>query len=190
MKNLEFSQINLIVDCMYPVYFEEASIIIQEGDVGSTVYVMEGFYFFVQLLHHCRIFCNLFLLFFVEGKVEVSREGKFMISMGSGTVFGELAILYNCKRTATIKGMFQYFWLLLILSLTYNFFQRNLHASCGLLNVNASKPSWWDLEWSSKKNTLNFSRGIIQVTLTEIFIVAMPLYSAAFQHSVNCQMRH
>ena len=106
MKNLEFSQINLIVDCMYPVYFEEASIIIQEGDVGSTVYVMEGFYFFVQLLHHCRIFCNLFLILFVEGKVEVSREGKFMISMGSGTVFGELAILYNCKRTATIKGMF------------------------------------------------------------------------------------
>jgi len=57
------------------------------------------------LLLHCRTFSNLLLLF-VEGKVEVSREGKFMISMGSGTVFGELAILYNCKRTATIKGVF------------------------------------------------------------------------------------
>ena len=45
-------------------------------------------------------------LSFAEGKVEVSREGKFMISMGPGTVFGELAILYNCKRTATIKGNF------------------------------------------------------------------------------------
>ena len=44
MKNLEYSQINLIVDCMYPVYFEEGSIIIQEGDVGSTVYVMEGIF--------------------------------------------------------------------------------------------------------------------------------------------------
>ena len=41
---------------------------------------------------------------FAEGKVEVSREGKFMITMAPGTVFGELAILYNCKRTATIKG--------------------------------------------------------------------------------------
>jgi hypothetical protein len=48
---------------------------------------------------------NVFLSF-AEGKVEVSREGKFMISMGPGTVFGELAILYNCKRTATIKGKF------------------------------------------------------------------------------------
>jgi len=80
MKNLELPQINEIVDCMYPVDYKEDSLIIKEGDVGSIVYVME------------------------EGKVEVSREGKFMISMGPGTVFGELAILYNCKRTATIKA--------------------------------------------------------------------------------------
>lgn len=26
--------------------------------------------------------------------------------MTSGKVFGELAILYNCKRTATIKGTY------------------------------------------------------------------------------------
>lgn len=47
----------------------------------------------------------MFVLFFVaEGKVEVSREGKFLSTMAPGKVIGELAILYNCKRTATIKG--------------------------------------------------------------------------------------
>lgn len=42
MKNLELSQIQEIVDCMYPVEFGKDSCIIKEGDVGSLVYVMEG----------------------------------------------------------------------------------------------------------------------------------------------------
>ncbi|CAL8262117.1 unnamed protein product, partial [Arctogadus glacialis] len=41
MKNLELSQIQEIVDCMYPVEYETDSCIIKEGDVGSLVYVME-----------------------------------------------------------------------------------------------------------------------------------------------------
>lgn len=39
-----------------------------------------------------------------EGRVEVSRENKYLSTLAPGKVFGELAILYNCKRTATIKG--------------------------------------------------------------------------------------
>uniref|UniRef100_A0A673FXF6 cGMP-dependent protein kinase 1 n=1 Tax=Sinocyclocheilus rhinocerous TaxID=307959 RepID=A0A673FXF6_9TELE len=42
MKNLELSQIQEIVDCMYPVEYDKDSCIIKEGDVGSLVYVMEG----------------------------------------------------------------------------------------------------------------------------------------------------
>lgn len=80
MKNLESTQIKEIVDCMYPMDYAKGSLIIKEGDVGSIVYVME------------------------EGKVEVSREGKFLSVLPPGKVFGELAILYNCKRTATIKA--------------------------------------------------------------------------------------
>ena len=60
--------------------YAKGSLIIKEGDIGSIVYVME------------------------EGKVEVSREGKFLSVMSAGKLFGELAILYNCQRTATIKG--------------------------------------------------------------------------------------
>jgi len=80
MKNLESAQIKEIVDCMYPMEYAKGSLIIKEGDVGSIVYVME------------------------EGKVEVSREGNFLSVLPPGKVFGELAILYNCKRTATIKA--------------------------------------------------------------------------------------
>ncbi|XP_069699973.1 cGMP-dependent protein kinase, isozyme 2 forms cD4/T1/T3A/T3B isoform X2 [Periplaneta americana] len=80
MKNLEMTQIREIVDCMYPVEYAAGSLIIKEGDVGSIVYVME------------------------EGRVEVSRENKYLSTLAPGKVFGELAILYNCKRTATIKA--------------------------------------------------------------------------------------
>uniref|UniRef100_A0A0A9W8T8 cGMP-dependent protein kinase n=1 Tax=Lygus hesperus TaxID=30085 RepID=A0A0A9W8T8_LYGHE len=80
MKNLEIAQIHEIVDCMYPVEYQASALIIKEGDVGSIVYVME------------------------EGRVEVSRENKYLSTLHPGKVLGELAILYNCKRTATIKA--------------------------------------------------------------------------------------
>ncbi|XP_033099567.1 cGMP-dependent protein kinase 1-like [Anneissia japonica] len=81
MKNLEMSQIQEIVDCMYPVEYSKDSYIIKEGDVGSLVYVLE------------------------DGKVEVTKEGKYLTTMTRGKVFGELAILYNCTRTATVKAI-------------------------------------------------------------------------------------
>uniref|UniRef100_A0A673A0S1 cGMP-dependent protein kinase n=1 Tax=Sphaeramia orbicularis TaxID=375764 RepID=A0A673A0S1_9TELE len=81
MKNLELSQIQEIVDCMYPVDYGKDACIIKEGDVGSLVFVME------------------------EGKVEVTKEGMKLCTMGPGKVFGELAILYNCTRTATVRTL-------------------------------------------------------------------------------------
>lgn len=80
MKNLELTQIREIVDCMYPEAYKAQDLIIKEGDVGSIVYVLE------------------------EGRVEVSREDKYLSTLTPGKVLGELAILYNCKRTATIKA--------------------------------------------------------------------------------------
>lgn len=45
-----------------------------------------------------------FLFTGTEGTVEVSKNTKVLTTMGPGRVFGELAILYNCTRTASIKG--------------------------------------------------------------------------------------
>lgn len=36
--------------------------------------------------------------------MEVTKGGQLRPSMGPGRAFGELAILYNCTRTATIKA--------------------------------------------------------------------------------------
>lgn len=56
MKHLEKSQIQEIVDCMYPVEYGKDSCIIKEGDVGSLVYVMEG----KPDISGVRDFCNNF----------------------------------------------------------------------------------------------------------------------------------
>uniref|UniRef100_A0A3P8U0Q4 cGMP-dependent protein kinase n=1 Tax=Amphiprion percula TaxID=161767 RepID=A0A3P8U0Q4_AMPPE len=81
MKHLEHGQILTIMDCMRPTSLTKGCCVIQEGDDGSTVYVLE------------------------EGMVEVTKEGKKLCSIGPGKVFGELAILYNCTRTATVTAL-------------------------------------------------------------------------------------
>ena len=40
----------------------------------------------------------------IDGSVEVLKAGNKMTDLGSGKVFGELAVLYNCTRTATVVG--------------------------------------------------------------------------------------
>ncbi|KAM4634819.1 cGMP-dependent protein kinase 1-like isoform 2-T2 [Polymixia lowei] len=81
MKHLEHGQILTIMDCMHPTSLTQGCCVIQEGDDGSTVYVLE------------------------EGKVEVTKEGHKLCTISPGKVFGELAILYNCTRTATVTAL-------------------------------------------------------------------------------------
>ena len=38
------------------------------------------------------------------GEYEVIKGGKILGRFEAGKAFGELAVLYNCKRTASIKG--------------------------------------------------------------------------------------
>lgn len=53
--------------------------------------------------------CNIYLFSLsTDGKVEVTKESVKLCTMGPGKVFGELAILYNCTRTATVKS--KAFW--------------------------------------------------------------------------------
>jgi cGMP-dependent protein kinase len=68
---------------MYPVDFQQDSVIIREGDVGSILYVLQ------------------------DGRLEVTKSGQKLSTMCAGKVFGELAILYNCTRTATVQALTQ-----------------------------------------------------------------------------------
>lgn len=80
LKKLEPSQIREVVECMYERKWKKDEFLIKEGESGSHLYVLE------------------------EGKVKVLKEGEEKGNMGPGKVFGELAILYKCPRTASVKA--------------------------------------------------------------------------------------
>lgn len=59
-----------------------------------------GLYYLYFINFHFVCYC-----LFTEGRVEVSREGKYLSTLSGAKVLGELAILYNCQRTATITAV-------------------------------------------------------------------------------------
>lgn len=71
MKNLELSQIQEIVDCMYPVEYGKDSCIIKEGDVGSLVYVMEG-----MVCNPESLTCRYSLFLLLAHTLMVTLHGK------------------------------------------------------------------------------------------------------------------
>ncbi|XP_055591694.1 cGMP-dependent protein kinase, isozyme 1-like [Uranotaenia lowii] len=79
-KNIDSLQIREIVDSMYSREFQSGEYVIHEGQAGSHLYVS------------------------ATGEFEVLKEGKNLGTMGPGKAFGELAILYNCTRTASIRA--------------------------------------------------------------------------------------
>ncbi len=46
--------------------------------------------------------CPCFI--FTDGKLDVFQHNKLLTSITVWTTFGELAILYNCTRTASVRG--------------------------------------------------------------------------------------
>merc|ERR1711962_1492976 len=80
LTNLDPSQVRELVDVMFQKEFKKGEYIIREGDPGQNLYVIE------------------------EGRCEGIKDGKVVHEMSPPTAFGELAILYNCTRTATIRA--------------------------------------------------------------------------------------
>ncbi|CAK9300668.1 unnamed protein product [Gordionus sp. m RMFG-2023] len=78
---MDGQQIKELVECMYPVCYSKNNIIINEGDVGRLVYVLE------------------------KGTLHVTKENNHLITLNPPTIFGELAVLYDCQRTATVFAM-------------------------------------------------------------------------------------
>ncbi|CAG9761193.1 unnamed protein product [Ceutorhynchus assimilis] len=81
LKNLDTSQIREIVDAMEPKEFPSGSYIVRQGNAGVHLFVS------------------------AEGDLEVLQDQKILGHMGPGKAFGELAILYNCTRTASIRAV-------------------------------------------------------------------------------------
>lgn len=81
LKKLDNSQVLEIVETMYCQEYSEGSYIIREGEIGNHLFVS------------------------AEGEYHVIKSGNILGKMGPGESFGELAILYNCTRTASVKGI-------------------------------------------------------------------------------------
>lgn len=79
LKNIDSSQVRELVESMYSLDVAKGEYVIREGEVGAHLYVS------------------------AEGEFEVMKSGKVLGVMGPGKAFGELAILYNCTRTASIR---------------------------------------------------------------------------------------
>ncbi|XP_030376948.1 cGMP-dependent protein kinase 1 isoform X2 [Scaptodrosophila lebanonensis] len=70
----------MVINAMAPANYDKDSFIIHEHEEGSEIYVS------------------------AEGYYDVIKGGQHVGNFGPGTVFGELAILYNAPRQATIKA--------------------------------------------------------------------------------------
>lgn len=76
---MDNESLNIVIKAMTPMNLEANSFIIKEGDVGAHFYVS------------------------AEGEFEVVKGGEIKKIFGPGEVFGELAILYQARRFASIK---------------------------------------------------------------------------------------
>lgn len=82
LKHIDSLQIRELVESMFSREFSTGDYVIREGEAGAHLFVS------------------------AEGEFEVIKNGTSLGKIGPGKAFGELAILYNCTRTATIRGEF------------------------------------------------------------------------------------
>ncbi|XP_042659139.1 cGMP-dependent protein kinase 2-like isoform X2 [Tyto alba] len=66
---------------LVPLRHATGDTVLAEGAEGSAMYIV------------------------AEGQLRVTQRGRQLRTLGPGDVFGELAILYNCKRTATVQAL-------------------------------------------------------------------------------------
>jgi len=80
LMHLSHEQVEGMIDYMKVVKDSSNSVIIKEGDVGDRLYILES------------------------GLLDVSQGSISLGQIKAGSVFGELAILYDCSRTATVTS--------------------------------------------------------------------------------------
>ncbi len=104
LKNLGPGQVREVVDYMELKRVPAGTYVIREGDSGEGN-IQEKFHMTsISEIKHFFCFSGSHLYVSAEGEYEVIKEGKVLGRLGGGKAFGELAILYNCMRTASIKG--------------------------------------------------------------------------------------
>ncbi|XP_056150815.1 cGMP-dependent protein kinase 1 [Lampris incognitus] len=80
LSRLDDEQTAMMVDLLVAFDYSPGNEIIKEGSEGDSMYIVAA------------------------GELLVTQAGRNLRTLTRGDVFGELAILYNCKRTATVKA--------------------------------------------------------------------------------------
>uniref|UniRef100_T1K6W5 cGMP-dependent protein kinase n=1 Tax=Tetranychus urticae TaxID=32264 RepID=T1K6W5_TETUR len=80
-NSLDGFQLRLIVDAMYDKTFEKNDFLCEQGAYGTHLFVT------------------------ASGSFQVIANGRPVKTIGPGKVIGELAILYNCTRTASVQAL-------------------------------------------------------------------------------------
>uniref|UniRef100_A0A667YUC8 cGMP-dependent protein kinase n=1 Tax=Myripristis murdjan TaxID=586833 RepID=A0A667YUC8_9TELE len=81
LKRLELQQIKDMVECMYERTYQQGEYVTKQGEPGNHLFVL------------------------ADGKLDVFQHNKLLTSIAVWTTFGELAILYNCTRTASVRAV-------------------------------------------------------------------------------------
>ncbi|KAL7872507.1 hypothetical protein SRHO_G00074900 [Serrasalmus rhombeus] len=81
LSRLDEEQISMMVELLTSLDRCPGDEIIKEGTEGDSMYIVAA------------------------GELKVTQSGRDLRTLTSGDVFGELAILYNCKRTASVKAV-------------------------------------------------------------------------------------
>nr|XP_015219967.1 PREDICTED: cGMP-dependent protein kinase 2 isoform X2 [Lepisosteus oculatus] len=81
LKRLETQQIRDMVECMYERTYNQGEYVIKQGEPGNHLFVL------------------------AEGHLDVFQQSKLLTTISMWTAFGELAILYNCTRTASVRAV-------------------------------------------------------------------------------------
>ena len=89
-KNMQPRQLQGVIDCMAKEVVNAPTLLIREGDPGDKFYVATSGSFEVVIKT------------FIGGVFDVSK-GICVKVLSSGTSFGELALMYNQARSATIR---------------------------------------------------------------------------------------
>ncbi|XP_031426573.1 cGMP-dependent protein kinase 2 [Clupea harengus] len=81
LRKLEAQQIRDMVECMYERSFQQGDYAIKQGEPGNHLFVL------------------------ADGSLEVYQHSQLLSSIPVWSTFGELALLYNCTRTASVRAV-------------------------------------------------------------------------------------
>ncbi|KAL7675663.1 hypothetical protein ACOME3_001931 [Neoechinorhynchus agilis] len=80
-RNLRIAQLERVVEAFVPMNVVANQVVIRQGDQGDKFYIVES------------------------GKFEVTKDGKRVNKISRGGYFGEIALLYESPRTASVRAV-------------------------------------------------------------------------------------